>query len=185
MFLVVRQIHRYYSAVRLLWNVPARCAAISLFGSVSILVGSRGSRGLPVLVHVVSRRAGVLRLRRASGPHATYAIRRVAFPVGDGVGVSDQITFRSSIARPTDAPVYASTATSRRQPQDSGSGWSRFSFPVGLFHPLQHAGLTRRTPGCDSKCICSLNSLSSLLGFTPIAGPFLAREGANQLLWKN
>ena len=23
---------------------------------------------------------------------------------------------------------------------------SLFSFPVGLFHPLQHAGLTRRTP---------------------------------------
>src|SRR3954449_4119103 len=28
--------------------------------------------------------------------------------------------------RPTDALVYASTATSRRQPQDSGSGWIRF-----------------------------------------------------------
>jgi len=25
-----------------------------------------------------------------------------------------------------------------------------FSFPVGLFHPLQHAGLSRRTPGMDS-----------------------------------
>src|SRR5688572_5211153 len=25
---------------------------------------------------------------------------------------------------------------------------SLFSFPVGLFHPLQHAGLSRRTPGC-------------------------------------
>src|ERR1700675_723405 len=24
------------------------------------------------------------------------------------------------------------------------------SFPVGLLHPLQHAGLTRRTPGCPS-----------------------------------
>jgi hypothetical protein len=24
------------------------------------------------------------------------------------------------------------------------------SFPVGLFHPLQHAGLSRRTPGRDS-----------------------------------
>jgi hypothetical protein len=23
---------------------------------------------------------------------------------------------------------------------------SLFSFPVGLFHPLQHAGLSRRTP---------------------------------------
>jgi len=25
---------------------------------------------------------------------------------------------------------------------------SLFSFPVGLFHPLQHAGLSRRTPDC-------------------------------------
>src|SRR5467141_3846740 len=24
------------------------------------------------------------------------------------------------------------------------------SFPVGLLHPLQHAGLARRTPGCPS-----------------------------------
>jgi hypothetical protein len=26
---------------------------------------------------------------------------------------------------------------------------SLFSFPVGLFHPLQHAGLARRTPDCQ------------------------------------
>jgi hypothetical protein len=57
-----------------------------------------------------------------------------------------ELTFRSSITRPTDALVYASTATSRRQPQDSGSGWIRFSFPVGLFHPLQHAGLSQAHP---------------------------------------
>jgi hypothetical protein len=34
-------------------------------------------------------------------------------------------TFRSSIALPTDALVYASSAASRRRLQDSGSGWSR------------------------------------------------------------
>src|ERR1700722_6726680 len=34
--------------------------------------------------------------------------------------------FRSSIARPTDTPVYASTNTSRCQPQDSGPRWIRF-----------------------------------------------------------
>jgi hypothetical protein len=27
---------------------------------------------------------------------------------------------------------------------------SLFSFPVGLFHPLQHAGLSRRSPDCPS-----------------------------------
>src|SRR5271157_5893928 len=26
------------------------------------------------------------------------------------------------------------------------------SFPVGLFHPLQHAGLSRRTPDCRPPC---------------------------------
>src|SRR5580704_9744604 len=57
--------------------------------------------------------------------------------------------FRSSIARPTDALVYASMNASQRPPQDSGSGWSRFSFPVGILPPLQHAGLTRRTHGID------------------------------------
>jgi len=31
---------------------------------------------------------------------------------------------------------------------------SLFSFPVGLFHPLQHAGLSRRTP--DSRPPCKL-----------------------------
>src|SRR5439155_514461 len=29
---------------------------------------------------------------------------------------------------------------------------SLFSFPVGLFHPLQHAGLSRRTPVCRPPC---------------------------------
>src|ERR1700720_3536258 len=65
LLLFVRPIHRYYGAVRLLRNVPARSAANGLFGLVSILVGSRSSRGLPVLVHVVSQRARILRLRRA------------------------------------------------------------------------------------------------------------------------
>jgi hypothetical protein len=36
-------------------------------------------------------------------------------------------TFRSSIAPPTDSPVYASTSTSRCPPQDSGPGWIRCS----------------------------------------------------------
>ena len=67
-------------------------------------------------------------------------------------------SFRSSIARPTDAPVYASTETSRPPSQNSGSGWIRCSFPVGLFHPLQHAGLSRRTPGRVSKTAPLFNS---------------------------
>src|SRR5665647_3188719 len=43
------------------------------------------------------------------------------------------------------ALVYASDRTSRCAPQDSGSGWIRCSFPVGLFHSRLHAGLSRRS----------------------------------------
>src|ERR1035437_2961376 len=46
---------------------------------------------------------------------------------------------------PVAAPVYASDRASRCAPQDSGSGWIRCSFPVGLFHSRLHAGLSRRT----------------------------------------
>jgi hypothetical protein len=54
----------------------------------------------------------------------------------------DPSVFRSSIARPTDTSVYASSATCKTRGQDGVAA----SFPVGLFHPLQHAGLPRRTP---------------------------------------
>ena len=115
----------HYGAVRLLWSVPTRCAAISLFGLVSIPVGSSSSRGLPVLVHVVSQRARVLRLRRASGPLAIA--RPAVLPSPLAIGSASLInSFRSSIARPTDTLVYASAETSRSPPQDSGPGWSRF-----------------------------------------------------------
>ena len=39
------------------------------------------------------------------------------------VGALEQVIFRSSIARPADAPIYASVDASRRPPQDSGSRW--------------------------------------------------------------
>src|ERR1022692_4359700 len=46
---------------------------------------------------------------------------------------------------PVAAPVYASDRISRCATQDSGSGWIRCSFPVGLFHSQLHAGLSRRS----------------------------------------
>ena len=81
----------------------------------------------------------------------------VAFPLTEK-GRHPVLRFRSSIAQPTGASVYASPAASRRHAQDSRSGWSRFSFPVGLFHPLQHAGLSRRTPSPSfpRKCVWPL-----------------------------
>src|SRR5450631_2423133 len=62
--LFVQLVHRYYGAVRLLHSVRVRRSALRLLGPASILTGSRRSGGLPVLVHVVSQRAQVLRLRR-------------------------------------------------------------------------------------------------------------------------
>lgn len=59
------------------------------------------------------------------------ATSRVAFPARETVGVPGPILFRSSIARPTDALVYASTHTSRCQSQDSGSRWSRSLLSCG------------------------------------------------------
>ena len=53
-----------YGAVRLLQSVRARLVALGLRGPASFPCGPRRSRGLPVLVLVVSRRARVLRLRR-------------------------------------------------------------------------------------------------------------------------
>jgi hypothetical protein len=42
---------------------------------------------------------------------------------------------------------------------------SLFPFPVGLLHPLQHAGLSRRTPYCrpsiQNRTPCSVLPLSS------------------------
>src|SRR6516162_8322517 len=55
-------------------------------------------------------------------------------------------SFRSSIAPPTDASVYASGYTSRSRLQDSRPGWIRCFLSCRLFHPLQHAGLSRRSP---------------------------------------
>src|SRR6202163_2014907 len=97
------------------------------FSDRSRLCEPRSFRGLPVLVHVVSQRVRVLRLRRADLPLAINATGRVAFPSRETVGDPGSQTFRSSIARPTDALVYASTETSRRQSQDSGSRWSSLS----------------------------------------------------------
>src|SRR6267378_1290472 len=90
--------------------------------------------------------------------------------------------FRSSIARPTDALIYASTNASQRPPQDSGSRWSRFSFPVGILPPLQHAGLTRRTPVMDSNLAAFHHKLDIFMsGWSPNRKQAGAKEQNRQL----
>src|SRR5579863_9919908 len=62
----VRMIHRYYSAVRLLEDVHVGRAAFAFAHRPATKDRCRHLRGLPVLVHGVSRRAWGLRLRRAA-----------------------------------------------------------------------------------------------------------------------
>src|SRR6267142_3157955 len=82
------------------------------------LAGARRSRGLPVLVHVVSQRARVLRLRRTDCSLAFIAKQPCCLPPIRRESASWFCVFRSSIARPTDAPVYASSDISRCHLQD-------------------------------------------------------------------
>src|SRR5229473_2978265 len=65
----VRLVHGYYGTVRLLWYVHVRCLVYGLCGPV-LFFRTRRTRDLPVLVHVVSQRARVLRLRRTEQPLA-------------------------------------------------------------------------------------------------------------------
>src|SRR5580700_4412906 len=83
----VRLVHRYYGAVRLLRNVRVRLVAWHLRGPASFPCGPRRSRGLPVLVHVVSQRARGLRLRRTDCSLTFIANNRVAFLHQERVGV--------------------------------------------------------------------------------------------------
>src|SRR2546425_6107202 len=142
--LVVRAILRYYTSVRLLRCVHAGRAAFRLLPPVCRLFRHRRPGGLPVPVHEVSKRARALRLRGAVRRLAFIAAVHVAFAVRYQLGAPD-FFFRSSITRPTYAPVYASMAASRHTTQDSESGWIATSFPVRLFHSLLHAGFDRRT----------------------------------------
>src|ERR1039457_3284435 len=66
---LVRLVHRYYSTVRLLQYVRVRRSACGLRGP-ALIVRPRRAGDLPVLVHVVSQRARVLRLRRTDSPLA-------------------------------------------------------------------------------------------------------------------
>src|SRR5580700_125806 len=62
---LVRMTHRYCSAVRLLEDMHAGRAAFAFTRRPVAKIRFRHLRGLPVLVHGVSRRAWSLRLRRA------------------------------------------------------------------------------------------------------------------------
>jgi hypothetical protein len=74
---VVRLVPWYYGTVRLLLNVRVRLSVYGLRGPV-LIARPRRAGDLPVLVHVVSQRARVLRLRRTDHPLAICV--RVVLP---------------------------------------------------------------------------------------------------------
>src|SRR5229473_2174036 len=121
---LVRLVHRLYGTVRLLRHVHVRSTACGLRGP-ALIVRPRRAGDLPVLVHVVSQRARVLRLRRIGQSTRVYRGCRVAFLLSEGSRHPVPSAFRSSIARPTNTSVYASSDTSRYHLQDSRPGWIR------------------------------------------------------------
>jgi hypothetical protein len=80
-------------------------------------------------------------------PAATRDLTRladVAFPLTEK-GRHPVACFRSSMIPPASPLSTLRYDPSRDHRQDSRPEWSRFSFSVGLLHPLQCAGLSRRS----------------------------------------
>jgi len=139
---LVRSVHRYYGAVRLLQRVRVRRAAMCLHGPAFVHYRRRAG-DLPVLVHVVSQRARVLRLRRTGQPLASNAAAVLPSSYSSGSRHPDLAFFEAQSPR---SPMPRSTL--RKTPRDvprktRGRDGVAFSFPV--LHPLQHAGSSRRT----------------------------------------
>src|SRR5438552_11850036 len=122
---LVRLLHRHYGTVRLLQRVHVRRSVYGLRGP-ALIFRPRRAGDLPVLVQVVSQRARVLRLRRTGQPLATSVVAALPSSYSEWSRHPDLRAFRSSIAPPTDASVYASRNTSRCPLQDSRSGWIRY-----------------------------------------------------------
>ena len=105
-------IHRYYAAVRLLADVHAGRVALAFARRPATWLGSRCLRGLPVLVHKVSRRAWGLRLRRTVQELALSLPHMLPSAHVNRVGVR-VVYFRSSMSHPAYTPIYASLRPSR------------------------------------------------------------------------
>src|SRR6185295_12494081 len=69
-------------------------------------------------------------------------------PTRNEVGILIFGLFAAQLPRPP-VPLSTLQETPRGVPSKTrGQDGFATSFPVGLLHPLQHAGLTRRTPSC-------------------------------------
>src|SRR5215472_9721540 len=92
-------IHRYYAAVRLLRGVHVGRAASAFARRPAAWLSRRCLRGLPVLVHEVSRRAWGLRLRRTAQELALSFPFMLPSAHLNRVGVR-VVSFRSSMSHP-------------------------------------------------------------------------------------
>src|SRR5215470_13552798 len=102
----VRLVHWYYGTVRLLLNVRVRRSVYGLRGPV-LFTRARRAGDLPVLVHVVSQRARVLRLRRTEQTTRELTCLLCCLPpLGTESASCSKRAFRSSIAGP---PIPLST----------------------------------------------------------------------------
>src|SRR5262249_38526429 len=106
----------------------------------------RGNRGLPVLVHVVSWRARGLRLRETRLVLAFTAKPMLPSPVTYQVGISIYLFEAQYPAHQCPCLRFSRHLTVAAA--KLGVRMVRYSFPIGLFHPLRHAGLSRRTSDC-------------------------------------
>ena len=88
---------------------------------------------------------GLFNYAEPSGYSRSSAVAYVAFPPTER-GRHSVACFRSSIIPPASPLSTLRYDPSRDHRQDSRPEWSRFSFSVGLLHPLQCAGLSRRSP---------------------------------------
>src|ERR1019366_7881996 len=109
-------------AVRLGGDVRAGRVACAVSRRPATGFRRRHLRGLPVLVHEVSRRVWGLRLRRTE--HGLGVSPLLMFPSAHLYCVGVRVViFRSSIAPPAYSPVYASPCPSRCPTQNSGPKW--------------------------------------------------------------
>ena len=95
-----------------------------------------------------------------SGARAT-APDRVAFRFVDSVGIPIAI-FRSSIPSPS-IPLFTLHPTPRGARCKTRGRVARYAFLVRLFHPLLHAGLSRRSVNYFSRRVASIKNVTELL----------------------
>src|SRR5450756_1360224 len=88
-----------------------------------------------------------------AGPNSHSRLARLPDclpPTRNGVGILIYGLFAAQSPRPP-VPLSTLQETPHDVPRKTrGQDGFATSFPVGLLHPLQHAGLARRTPACPS-----------------------------------